>query len=802
MSAASAPPPAAGSSAEYKLLFHKNPIEKLEFVQDTSRNETVKKWTTDSADTIRAASHGQPWLMNIIFNLHIHTNGEMYMHSKAEYPAGGLGSRKVDILTKLDLSDPTSADSQNAMEHAMLCGAPISPDNWATVKGDKDKSKAALDKLIAMMNIFNTHMTKAVKATVPDIYSQINEEYDDLRPNPFSGVAAWKLISTLYAGADILRKDVLREQLRLATEATLVRAKDVPGWLGNIESIYKEYVTAAGNNSLAYSAADDVVMAKALNKLHEGRYISHAPDIKEWHKISDVAKELMDKREAKTLGAKQFRTLYTNVTKVTNNLIYGADAGMNVLDPNGPARSARLPAEIRGLSVMDSADSEVAFYAKNAASIQDYRRLTQGEGSTKAVLGDTKSLKDNGKQQLVQKADAGKKRGAADKDKSGSWTCGQCLKRNWRYISKDSTVERTNCFHCRAPKNPSTSKPAKDSKPVKEAGAMGMTAMGPRTQTHMEEIAKLVALMKKAHAQDNEIAQLKRQLAAKESSGTNLGAFAVEGHRMTGNEVEKVQETRNQLANLQGPNAKANGSSVMANRAEPRNGRYPLIKLHNGDTYEGEFLNGKRHGHGIYTWSDGTRYEGEYRDNQKHGRGIETSSDGSRHEVEYCDGVKSAKKTPCAIDLDKLTSFLVGIVVLSLTVYFGISLFYFILTTAGSVSEKMGTTLVRGAVHVLATVRLSGGAERAQHADIQLNQRYKQAEETNLNQDIQIAILRQEIKTLQTNAAALEETQISVYGKLRYLQKSYHNLQMQLDAMQGREQLVPHHAGRSSQKHR
>ena len=135
--------------------------------------------------------------MNIIFNLHVHTNGEMYMHSKAEDPAGGLGSRKVDILTKLDLSDPTSADSQYAMEHAMLCGAPISPDDWATVKGNKDKSKAALDKLITMMNIFNTHMTKAVKTTVPDIYSQINEAYDDLRPNPFSGVDVWKLISTL-----------------------------------------------------------------------------------------------------------------------------------------------------------------------------------------------------------------------------------------------------------------------------------------------------------------------------------------------------------------------------------------------------------------------------------------------------------------------------------------------------------------------------------------------------------------------------------------------------------------------------
>jgi hypothetical protein len=176
------PPPVASSSVDYKLQFHKNPLEKLEFVQDVPRNETVKKWTADSADTIRAVSHGQSWLMNMIFNIHPH----LYMHSKAEDPAGGLGSRRADILTKLDLSDPTSADSQNVMEHAMLCGAPISPERWVSVKTDKDKSKAALDRLIAMMNIFNTHMTKSVKDTVPDIYSQVHEPYDDLRPNTLS----------------------------------------------------------------------------------------------------------------------------------------------------------------------------------------------------------------------------------------------------------------------------------------------------------------------------------------------------------------------------------------------------------------------------------------------------------------------------------------------------------------------------------------------------------------------------------------------------------------------------------------
>jgi hypothetical protein len=68
---------------------------------------------------------------------------------------------------------------------------------------------------------------------------------------------------------------------------------------------------------------------------------------------------------------------------------------------------------------MDTDDSEVAFYAKNTASIEDYRRLTlEGEGRT-IQRSDVKTLKGGDKPQ-AQKADAGKKREAADKDKSGS----------------------------------------------------------------------------------------------------------------------------------------------------------------------------------------------------------------------------------------------------------------------------------------------------------------------------------------------------------------------------------------------
>ena len=38
-----------------------------------------------------------------------------------------------------------------------------------------------------------------------------------------------------------------------------------------------------------------------------------------------------------------------------------------------------------------------------------------------------------------------------------------------------------------------------------------------------------------------------------------------------------------------------------------RNGKLPLFKYDNGDAYEGEWLNGKMRGRGIYTWASGDR---------------------------------------------------------------------------------------------------------------------------------------------------------------------------------------------------
>lgn len=48
---------------------------------------------------------------------------------------------------------------------------------------------------------------------------------------------------------------------------------------------------------------------------------------------------------------------------------------------------------------------------------------------------------------------------------------------------------------------------------------------------------------------------------------------------------------------------------------------FKRVEYDGGDVYEGEILNGKRHGHGTYTWADGDTYEGEWKDGKLCGRG-------------------------------------------------------------------------------------------------------------------------------------------------------------------------------------
>ena len=46
--------------------------------------------------------------------------------------------------------------------------------------------------------------------------------------------------------------------------------------------------------------------------------------------------------------------------------------------------------------------------------------------------------------------------------------------------------------------------------------------------------------------------------------------------------------------------------------------------------YEGDFIDGKKHGRGIYTVPNGNRFEGDYLDDKRHGPGIMTYANKDR----------------------------------------------------------------------------------------------------------------------------------------------------------------------------
>ncbi len=55
-----------------------------------------------------------------------------------------------------------------------------------------------------------------------------------------------------------------------------------------------------------------------------------------------------------------------------------------------------------------------------------------------------------------------------------------------------------------------------------------------------------------------------------------------------------------------------------------------------GDMYQGTWDQGRRTGHGSYSWRDGDTYEGEFVDDRMHGHGVRTFADGDRFEGEFC----------------------------------------------------------------------------------------------------------------------------------------------------------------------
>ena len=68
-----------------------------------------------------------------------------------------------------------------------------------------------------------------------------------------------------------------------------------------------------------------------------------------------------------------------------------------------------------------------------------------------------------------------------------------------------------------------------------------------------------------------------------------------------------------------------------------------VLELQSGRRYQGEWRESRQHGRGKYVWPDGCVHEGEYREGFKHGPGTFTWADGSRYEGEFADDLRTGK---------------------------------------------------------------------------------------------------------------------------------------------------------------
>lgn len=78
----------------------------------------------------------------------------------------------------------------------------------------------------------------------------------------------------------------------------------------------------------------------------------------------------------------------------------------------------------------------------------------------------------------------------------------------------------------------------------------------------------------------------------------------------------KYFKNRTTIAAADRNNKEKDASNKSAPQAE-----FKRVEYDGGDVYEGEILNGKRHGRGTYTWSNGDTYEGDWKDGKRCGRG-------------------------------------------------------------------------------------------------------------------------------------------------------------------------------------
>ncbi len=125
--------------------------------------------------------------------------------------------------------------------------------------------------------------------------------------------------------------------------------------------------------------------------------------------------------------------------------------------------------------------------------------------------------------------------------------------------------------------------------------------------------------------ESNEITAYKEKVVAEIDKAIKLERLKAIGSVMEAEDKKKAAETPK-------PQATDAGKTIMVKDV-----------FQSGASYEGEALNGKRHGKGIYRFTDGRIYEGDFVANERTGKGKMTWANGDVYEGDFIDGDRTGK---------------------------------------------------------------------------------------------------------------------------------------------------------------
>ena len=93
-------------------------------------------------------------------------------------------------------------------------------------------------------------------------------------------------------------------------------------------------------------------------------------------------------------------------------------------------------------------------------------------------------------------------------------------------------------------------------------------------------------------------------------------------------------------------NVKSNSTDLSVERMYQRDESAPekfVVQYANGDFYEGELLNGKRHGIGVWILLNGDKFEGSFKENRMDGQGLYKYINGDMYQGSYKNGKKHGR---------------------------------------------------------------------------------------------------------------------------------------------------------------